>query len=368
MAFRPRRLGRRHEADPDPGARPLDRSGLALFRRLLAFVRPYRRWLLLSVVALLFSVALSLVLPLVVRNLVDVVLLEGNPERLNQIAMILLGVFVVQALFSFAHQLSLAYAGERAIAGMRITVFTHLQRLGLRFYAEQRTGELISRLTNDVSLLQEAITNNLVALLRQALTLIGAAALLFVLNWRLTLVILAGIPAITLIMVFLGRRIRMASMAVQDRLAGAASVLEEATSGVRIVKSFTRESYEIARFRDSINRTFAAAMQRACIQRARPDHRLYGLCQHHADPLVWQPGSDPGPADGGRARRLPRLYADGRHAHCLPCRPLRPVPVGAGRGGAVVPAAGHGPGSAGPAGRDSATSCRGARLFRPRRF
>jgi len=265
MAFQPRRIGRRHEADPDSEARPLDRSGLLLFRRLLAFVAPYRRWLVLSVIALVISVLLGLVLPLVVRNLVDVVLLESNITRLNQIALLLLGVSLVQGVFSFAHQLSLAYAGERAIADMRVTIFTHLQRLGLAFYAERRTGELISRLTNDVSLLQEAITNNLVALLRQGLMLVGAAALLFVLNWRLTLVILAGIPPVTLIMVYLGRQIRKASMMVQDRLAEAASVLEEATGGVRIVKSFTREPYEIARFRESVMRTFAAAIQRARI-------------------------------------------------------------------------------------------------------
>jgi ATP-binding cassette, subfamily B, bacterial MsbA len=263
MAFHPRRIGRRHEADPDAGARRLDRSGLSLFRRLLSYVRPYRRWLFLSIAFLIFSVMFGLVLPLVVRNLVDVVLIDRNLTRLNQIAILLFGVFIVQALVSVAHHLSLAYVGERAIADIRITIFAHLQRLGLRFYAERRTGELISRLTNDVSLLQEAITSNLVALLRQALMLVGAAALLFVLNWRLTVIILAGVPLITLLMVFLGRQIRKASTLVQDRLAGAASVLEEATAGVRIVKSFTREPYEIARFRHAVDETFAAAMQRA---------------------------------------------------------------------------------------------------------
>lgn len=265
MAYNSRRPGRRHEADPDPDAHRLDRGGLSLYRRLLSFVAPYRRWLILSIIALVVSVGFGLVLPLVVRNLVDVVLLENNIERLNQIALLLLGVSLLQGVFSFAHQITLAYAGERAIADLRATVFTHLQRLGLAFYAERRTGELISRLTNDVSLLQEAITNNLVALLRQGLMLVGAAALLFVLNWRLTLVILAGIPPVTLIMVYLGRQIRKASMAVQDQLAAAASVLEEATGGVRIVKSFTREPYEIARFRESVNRIFASAMQRARI-------------------------------------------------------------------------------------------------------
>jgi ATP-binding cassette, subfamily B, bacterial MsbA len=263
MAFHPRRIGRRHEASPDPDARRLDSTGLSLFRRLLAFVGPYRRWLFLSIGFLIVSVLLGLILPLVVRNLVDVVLIDRNLTRLNQIAILLFGVFVVQAAVSFAHHLSLAYVGERAIADMRIAIFSHLQRLGLRFYAERRTGELISRLTNDVSLLQEAVTSNLVALLRQALMLVGAAALLFVLNWRLTLIILAGVPIITLLMVFLGQQIRKASTTVQDKLAEAASVLEEATAGVRTVKSFTREPYEIDRFRRSVNETFAAAMQRA---------------------------------------------------------------------------------------------------------
>ena len=179
-----------------------------------------------SIVALLFSVALGLVLPLVVRNLVDVVILDASVTRLNRLTVGLFLVFVVQALFSFVHRLTISYVGERTVADIRIRVFAHLQRLSLQYYSDQRTGELISRLTSDVSLLQEAITSNLVALLRQALTLIGATILLFALNWRLTLVILAAVPPITLVMVYLGRRIRSASRAVQDYLAEAASVAE----------------------------------------------------------------------------------------------------------------------------------------------
>lgn len=265
MAFRFRRIGRRHEADPEPGALPLNRQNLGLFQRLLRYVNPYRRWMVVSIVALLFSVVLGLILPLVIRNLVDVVLIDKNLPRLNQLALALFVVFAVQAVFSFAHRLSLAYVGERAIADIRIEVFAHLQTLSLKFYADRRTGELVSRLTNDVSLLQEAITNNLVALLRQALTLVGAAILLFFLNWRLTLLILTAIPLITLVMVTLGRRIRAASTTVQDRLAAAASILEETTGGVRIVKSFTREAYEISRFSQRVNDTFEAAMERARI-------------------------------------------------------------------------------------------------------
>lgn len=266
MTFRLRQIGRRHERNPDEGARPLSRENLSLFRRLLRYIAPYKKWMVVSIIALLFSVALGLILPLVIRNLVDVVLIDKNRPRLNQLALFLFGVFIIQAIFSFIHQLSLAYVGERAIADIRIALFSHLQQLSLKFYADRRTGEIISRLTNDVSLLQEAITGNLVALLRQFITLIGAAVLLFVLNWRLTLVILTGIPIITLLMVALGRRIRRASVDVQDRLAEAAAVVEEAVSGIRIVKSFAREAHEIERFSARVNDTFAAAMNRARVR------------------------------------------------------------------------------------------------------
>lgn len=260
-----RRTGRDYEQDPDKRSRRISREGLQTFGRLLTYVRPYRGWMIIAIISLLVSVALGLVLPLVVQNLVDIVLVEKSLETLNQLALLLLVVFVVQAIFSFIHRLSLSFVGERAVADMRIQLYSHLQQLSLKFYADRRTGEIVSRLTNDVTLLQNAVTNDLVALLRQAVTLVGAAVFLFILDWRLTLVILAGIPVMSLTMVALGRQIRAASKAVQDALAGAANVVEETTSGIRIVKSFAREAYEIGRFTDKVTDTFTAAMRRAKI-------------------------------------------------------------------------------------------------------
>jgi ATP-binding cassette, subfamily B, bacterial MsbA len=263
MTMNIRRIGRGYEKNADAKAPRLTRDSLQNYRRLLIYIRPYQCRMIFSVIALLFSVALGLILPLVVQNLVDGVLIDKNLTRLNQLAIGLLIVFIVQGIFSFAHRLSLAYVGERVIADIRIKLYSHLQRLSLRFYADYRTGDVVSRLTNDVSLLQAAITDNLVALLRQAVTLIGAAVLLFILNWRLTLIILTGIPIISLTMVFLGRKIRKAAKAVQDALAEAANVVEETTSGIRIVKSFAREAHEIGRFSARVNDTFNAAMTRA---------------------------------------------------------------------------------------------------------
>ena len=265
MTVRFRRMGRQYESDPDAKAKRLNRESLHTFGRLLQYVRPYRKQMTISIILLLFSTLLGLVLPLVVQNLVDVVLIDKNQVRLNQLAIGLFVVFIVQALFSFGHRLSLAYVGEKVIAHIRVQIYTHLQSLSLKYYADHRTGEVVSRLTNDVSQLQTAVTDNLVALLRQAITLVGAAVLLFWLNWRLTLIILTGIPIISLTMVALGRQIRKAAKAVQDALAQSANVVEETVSGIRIVKSFVREAHEIGRFADRVNDIYEAAMWRAKI-------------------------------------------------------------------------------------------------------
>lgn len=257
------RLGRlENRRRIENNAQKINRDSIPIFRRVLNYIKPYWQKMLIAVIALIFSVGLGLVLPLVVKNLVDVVLSEKDLTLLNQIAGLLFVVFGAQAVFSFINRLAQAYVGERIVADIRVQVYTHLQKLSLQFYADHRTGEIVSRLTNDVSLLQAAVTNNLVALLRQLLTLIGGAIFLFILDWRLTLIILAGIPIVTLTMVTLGRKIRKAATAVQDHLAEAANVLEETVAGIRIVKSFAREAHEIDRFSDKVDDVFNAAMYR----------------------------------------------------------------------------------------------------------
>ncbi len=214
-------MGRRRETDADAekARGRLSRADLSTYGRLLQYVRPYAKWMVVAIVALLFSVGLGLMLPLVVRNLVDLILVENDLPQLNRLALGLFVVFILQAAASFVNQLSLAYVGENAVADIRVQIYTHLQSLSLRFFGDNRTGEIVSRITNDTALLQSAITEDLVALLRQGLTLVGAVILLFWLDWRLTLIILLGVPFITLTMVWLGRKIRRESKAVQDALA-----------------------------------------------------------------------------------------------------------------------------------------------------
>ena len=165
--MRMRRIPRRQPDNPEDAVPPLTRGGVNTYIRLLGYVRPYGRWMAVAFIALIVSSLLGLVLPLVVRNLVDFVIVNKDFADLNRVTAGLLLVFVLQSAFTFVQQITLAYSGEHAVADIRIDIFTHLQSLPLAFYAERRTGELVSRLTNDVSLLQQAITSNLVMLLRQ---------------------------------------------------------------------------------------------------------------------------------------------------------------------------------------------------------
>jgi subfamily B ATP-binding cassette protein MsbA len=145
---------------------------------------------------------------------------------------------------------------------LRLNLFQHLQRLSLSFYNERRTGELVSRATNDVATVRTLVTSDVSTAISQVITFFGALILILITDWRLTLFMLALVPLVVIVALLFGRRLRKISSAVQDQLADATTVLEESIGGVRVVQSFTREDYEIGRYRHSIEQTFALALKR----------------------------------------------------------------------------------------------------------
>ncbi|MDM8519298.1 ABC transporter transmembrane domain-containing protein [Anaerolineales bacterium HSG6] len=255
----------RHRVEDTQEQVPVTRERLAGYLRLLQYVRPYTGRMILALIALAIGTSLGLLLPLVIQGVVDVVFFEKDMALVNRLTMFLVIIFMVQGVTSFINRYNIAYVGERVVADLRNELYSHLMRLSLRYFADTRTGEIVSRVTNDVTILQSAVTQNLVTLLQQAMMLIGGTFFLFWLDWQLTAVILGGIPVVTLTMVYLGRKIRRAATQVQDYLAEASGVLDESIGGIRIVKSFAREEYEIERFGSKIEQTFEAAMYRAKI-------------------------------------------------------------------------------------------------------
>ena len=236
------------------------------YRRLLAFVKPYWRLLALAGLVLVINSLLGLALPLVVRNIVDTAFVAANMHLLNRITGLLMLLFLVQAILGFGQSYLISWVGERVVANLRKRLYAHLHSMPMRFFANTRVGELISRLGNDVMTIQEAVTSTLLSLLSQTVMLVGGIVIILAMAWRLTLVMLAVVPFAIIGMVILGRIIRRISTQAQDALADATAIAEEALGGVRIVKSFAREPYEIARYDEGIERLFAVALQRVRIR------------------------------------------------------------------------------------------------------
>jgi ATP-binding cassette, subfamily B, bacterial MsbA len=226
------------------------------WRRMLSYLSPYKARLLVAIIAVIGSAALSLVFPQVTGQVLDAVLEERNQALLDQITLGLIFVFVLRSLTTLLETYNLNYIGERIVADIRTQVFRHLQTLSLGFFTERRVGELVSRLSSDVTVMRGVLTNNVNTLLQQTLIMVGSIAFMVILNWRLTLFIVFLIPLITAAGFGFGYYLRRYSTRVQDEIAQSTVITEEVLQGVREVKSFAREPFEIGRYENAIGRAF----------------------------------------------------------------------------------------------------------------
>ncbi len=249
------------------GERTARRLDLAPLRRLAALTRPHAAWLVLGVASVAVSGVIGLAFPLVVRGLLDAAFAPGaapgTARRALDGAMLLLVVLmVVQAGFNFLRTYGLGRVGEAVVADLRKAVFGHLMGLDVPFFTARKTGELVSRLTADVATVQAAVSQALAQLVNQGITLLGGLVLLFVLQPRLTLVMLAVVPPVVVAGAVFGRGLRRASAEFQDRLAAASADAEEAIAGVRVVKAFGAEETERGRYAAGVDAAYAAALRR----------------------------------------------------------------------------------------------------------
>lgn len=181
---------------------------------------------------------------------------------LNLVTIVLIGLFIGQAVLGFWGSYALDWVGEKIVADLRKQVFEHLNQLSLRFYSNQRLGEITSRLTNDVAAIRDAVTGTLSEGFTQSINLFGSVALMVYLNWRLSLVIFVTVPVITLAVRYFGGLIRKLSREVQDRLADTTAIAEETLGAIQSVKSFAREPFEIGRYNVKVDELFATARKR----------------------------------------------------------------------------------------------------------
>lgn len=243
-------------------------SRLSLFavKRLAPRLRPHKRALAGAGVCLLLSTAIGLAFPLVVRYLMDAAFIDRSASRLGSIAIGLLGLFVLQGVFNFGETYWLGATGERVIAKLRADLFSKLIGLSPGFHAGQATGELTSRLASDCSMLQSVMGHQMAELIRQLLFLVGSLVLLTLLHWELMFTTLAVVPVVVLAGFAFGRLLRRRSTEVQDRLAQAHAVADEAFGQIEIVQSFVREDWERARYGVGIGLALDSALARALVR------------------------------------------------------------------------------------------------------
>lgn len=245
--------------------KPVTKEGLRKFIGIFRFVTPYRWVFVGGLASLALSSLTQLSFPFLAGKLLDVA--QGKSDffltSINQIAITFLLVLVLQAVFSFSRVYTFSIVSEKSLADLRHAVYEKIIWLPQTFFDSRRVGELISRITSDVTTLQDAFSFMLAELFRQVLVLIIGTTVIFILTPKLSLFMLLTFPVLVLAALFFGKFIRKLSRKTQDQLASANVVVEETLQSVAVVKSFTNEVFEVLRYRKSLKDVVDTALYAA---------------------------------------------------------------------------------------------------------
>ena len=240
-------------------------------RWILGYLMQEKAVFIPSMLALFFTAILSLAFPWFLKELI------GNPTdalhtgvdptailaKSNRVVLQLIGVLALQAFVAFWRVQGFTYAGESALNRLRRDLFSHLVRLPMPFFQEQRAGALSNRVAADLGVVRETLLTTVPQAVRQSVILVGGLSFIFIASWKLSLIMLGSVPFVVLAIAFFGRKVRGYSKAAQDSLAEAGTVIEETVQGIADVKSFTNEPFELTRYSTSLERFFGVTMRGA---------------------------------------------------------------------------------------------------------
>ena len=228
------------------------KEAIAIFK----YLQPYRAHFFTGLIFIFLSSLSTLSFPYMLKNLIDssnTISNGGKAMAPSTIALIMVGILIAQMLFSFGRVYCLSYAGENALASLRKALYKKMIQLPMDFFAQRRVGELSSRLSTDLSQIQDAMSIMLAEILRGILTLLIGIGLILYISPQLTLVMLSVIPVIIIVAVVFGKKIRSLSREAQDQLADSNIIVQETLQGISNVKAFSNEWFEINRYNKSLN-------------------------------------------------------------------------------------------------------------------
>ena len=229
--------------------------------RLLEHLKPYKFRLFVAAICTALASAGTVVLPWIIKDLVDQVLSEKDAEKLTYIALSVVVIFLFRGFFFYGQSYLISYVGQKVVIDIRREVFKKIQRLSMAFYDKNKTGTIMSYVTNDVNALQTGLVDNIVEMITEGVILVASIVAMIYLDWKLFLFSLCTFPVVIMFIDFFGKKIRASGGKIQGATADLTSVLQEVVSSARVIKSFVREDYEIERFEAQNMHNFRAQMK-----------------------------------------------------------------------------------------------------------
>ncbi|MFW6270744.1 MAG: ABC transporter ATP-binding protein, partial [Bacillota bacterium] len=216
--------------------------------RLLHYLKPYKLIIIIGHILLFMSAGLSMIFPWIVKDIFDTIIRESQWRKLKILILVLIIVFLLRAVVSFLRNYIFSSLAEKITRDLRIDIYNSLIKLSLDYFENHELGDIVSRMTNDLNLVKETMTRGLAALVRQIFVLIIGAVILSRMDYKLTIIIFIVLPLIIFSGNKLGKKIKMISRKVQNRLGLLTSFIEQSLDGINIVKAFLLENYVTGEF------------------------------------------------------------------------------------------------------------------------
>ena len=234
---------------------------MVYYLRLIRYINPYKGKLIFAILCMLGASAAQLFLPWVIKDVIDDVFKNKDVVMLNQIIFAILFMFILRGFFIYGQNYFMSFVSERSMIDLKEDFFKKIQHFSLGYYERKTTGTMMSHFTNDIGGLQMAMLNSGVEFITESFVLIFSIGSMIILNWKLTALTFIAVPIIAFAIEKLGKKIRVVGGMAQERASEITSLIQEFLSGIRVVKSFAREEYELERFHKQNEKNFRTSMK-----------------------------------------------------------------------------------------------------------
>ena len=233
------------------------------YARLFSYIKPYTGRLVLAMLCAILAAGANLYVPWLIKGVIDQVLADKDMMMLNLIAVSIVVAFFLRGVFLYEQHYLMSYIAQKIVVDVREAIYCKLQKLPVSYFEKRQTGTVMSYVTNDVAAMQAGLADHVIDMITEGVILIGSFAMMCWLHWKLTILTLIIVPLVGYTMNIFGRKLKKTSFTMQERVADITSLLQEALTAIRVIRSFVREDHEIQRFANQNQANFVAQMKNA---------------------------------------------------------------------------------------------------------